>query len=64
MMTIILIDIMNNDSNHIHKLLKSLKRHIQVNDMLINLNSRICLPIIIFLLCGILPGWCRKGVNQ
>lgn len=56
---------MNNNSNLIHRLLKSLTRHIQVKIMLIKVINRICSTHNLYLtMRDPAQGWCRKGVNQ
>lgn len=56
---------MNNNSNLIHRLLKSLTTHIQVKIMLIKVINRICSTYNLYLtMSNPAQGWCRKGVNQ
>lgn len=56
---------MNNNSNLIHRLLKSLTTYIQVKIMLIKVINRICSTHNLYLtMSDPAQGWCRKGVNQ
>lgn len=56
---------MNNNSNLIHRLLKSLIRHIQVKIMLIKVINRICSIHNLYLtMRDLAQSWCGKGVNQ
>ena len=56
---------MNNNSNLIHRLLKSLTTHIPVKIMLIKVINRIRSTHNLYLtMSDPAQGWCRKGVNQ
>ena len=56
---------MNNNSNLIHRLLKSLTRHIQVKIILIKVINRICSTYNLYLtMRDPAQDWCPKGVNQ
>lgn len=55
---------MNNNSNLIHRLFKSLRTHIQVKIILIKITSRICSTILYSIMSDSAQAWCRRGVNQ
>jgi hypothetical protein len=56
---------MNNNSNLIHRLFKSLRTHIQVKIILIKITSRICSTNILYsIVSNSAQAWCRRGVNQ
>ncbi len=56
---------MNNNSNLIHRLFKSLRTHIQGKIILIKITSRICSPNILYrIMSDSAQDWCRRGVNQ
>ncbi len=56
---------MNDNSNFIYRLLKSMRAHIQAKIILMKVNNRICSTHKLdLILSDPSHSWCRKGVNQ